>query len=210
MAHWGFWVGGVALAAIPAIHWLLLRRMFAVSGRITALIERVRHGSPEDETPMSQAEMIEAIRLATLEAMGDEAFDAPDAPSSDSDDGPSDESETSSPALPGRRPRTTAEHLVFFIAVVLGGLLSAWLSGTLQVAHELRTQVAAGLLSGVTLPVVLLLGGILVGFGTRMAAGCTSGHGLCGVSRLQKGSLLATAAFFGAGIATSFLLRAVL
>ena len=52
----------------------------------------------------------------------------------------------------------------------------------------------------------LLVGGLLVGFGTRMASGCTSGHGLCGVSRLQKGSLVATVCFFGAGVAVSFAL----
>jgi uncharacterized membrane protein YedE/YeeE len=39
-----------------------------------------------------------------------------------------------------------------------------------------------------------------------MAGGCTSGHGMCGVSRFQKGSLLATVAFFGAGVATAFAL----
>jgi uncharacterized membrane protein YedE/YeeE len=56
----------------------------------------------------------------------------------------------------------------------------------------------------------LVGGGVLVGFGTRMAAGCTSGHGLCGVSRFQKGSMLSTAAFFGMGIVVSFGLRFVL
>jgi uncharacterized membrane protein YedE/YeeE len=55
-------------------------------------------------------------------------------------------------------------------------------------------------------PAILALGGCLVGFGTRMAAGCTSGHGLCGVSRFQPGSLLATVMFFGAGVATALLL----
>jgi uncharacterized membrane protein YedE/YeeE len=53
---------------------------------------------------------------------------------------------------------------------------------------------------------LLVLGGALVGFGTRMAGGCTSGHGMCGVSRLQKGSLLATVAFFGTGVVTAFTL----
>jgi uncharacterized membrane protein YedE/YeeE len=43
-----------------------------------------------------------------------------------------------------------------------------------------------------------------------MAGGCTSGHGLCGVSRFQPGSLLTTAAFFGAAVALSFALEAVL
>jgi uncharacterized membrane protein YedE/YeeE len=54
--------------------------------------------------------------------------------------------------------------------------------------------------------IVLVLGGVLVGFGTRMAGGCTSGHGLCGVSRGQRGSLLATCAFFGGGVVASFAL----
>ena len=58
--------------------------------------------------------------------------------------------------------------------------------------------------------IVLVVGGFMVGFGTRMAAGCTSGHGLCGVSQFQPGSLLSTAAFFGAGVVTSFALGAVL
>ena len=54
--------------------------------------------------------------------------------------------------------------------------------------------------------VVLVTGGLLVGFGTRMAGGCTSGHGLCGVSRAQVGSLVATAGFFGAGIVTALVM----
>jgi hypothetical protein len=48
----------------------------------------------------------------------------------------------------------------------------------------------------------LVLGGLLVGFGTRLGSGCTSGHGVCGMSRLSKRSLVATAVFMTAGIAT--------
>jgi uncharacterized membrane protein YedE/YeeE len=51
----------------------------------------------------------------------------------------------------------------------------------------------------------LLLAGLLVGVGTSYASGCTSGHGVCGVSRLSPRSLVATAAFVLAGIATVFL-----
>ena len=57
--------------------------------------------------------------------------------------------------------------------------------------------------------VVLAVGGVLVGVGTRMAGGCTSGHGLSGCSRLQPSSLIATASFFGTGIVVSFLLHAL-
>lgn len=49
---------------------------------------------------------------------------------------------------------------------------------------------------------VLVVAGLLVGFGTRMGSGCTSGHGVCGVSRLSQRSLVATATFIAAGIAT--------
>ena len=56
----------------------------------------------------------------------------------------------------------------------------------------------------------LIAAGLLVGVGTRYGAGCTSGHGVCGLSRLSLRSLVATATFMGAGFATVFVLRHVL
>ncbi len=53
----------------------------------------------------------------------------------------------------------------------------------------------------------LLLAGLLVGIGTRYGAGCTSGHGVCGVARLSPRSLVATATFVAAGFVTVWLLR---
>ena len=54
---------------------------------------------------------------------------------------------------------------------------------------------------------VLVLAGLLVGVGTRYGSGCTSGHGVCGLSRLSLRSLAATLAFMGAGFVTVFVLR---
>ncbi len=57
-------------------------------------------------------------------------------------------------------------------------------------------------------PVPLLIAaGLLVGFGTRYGSGCTSGHGVCGVSRLSPRSLLATGVFMVAGAASVFVVR---
>ncbi|HZV24373.1 MAG TPA: YeeE/YedE family protein [Luteimonas sp.] len=56
----------------------------------------------------------------------------------------------------------------------------------------------------------LVAGGLLVGFGTRLGSGCTSGHGICGLSRLSRRSLVAVLAFMGAGFATVYVLRHVL
>jgi uncharacterized membrane protein YedE/YeeE len=53
----------------------------------------------------------------------------------------------------------------------------------------------------------LVVAGLLVGIGTRYGSGCTSGHGVCGLSRLSLRSLVATLLFMGAGIATVFVLR---
>jgi len=53
----------------------------------------------------------------------------------------------------------------------------------------------------------LVAGGLLVGFGTRLANGCTSGHSVCGLARLSPRSLAATASFMAAGFVTVFLVR---
>jgi uncharacterized protein len=54
---------------------------------------------------------------------------------------------------------------------------------------------------------MLIGAGILVGFGSAFGSGCTSGHGVCGIARLSKRSILATVVFMSAGIATVFVVR---
>ena len=57
---------------------------------------------------------------------------------------------------------------------------------------------------------VIVLGGLLVGFGTRLANGCTSGHGVCGMSRLSWRSIVASALYVGGGMLTMTVLRHIL
>ncbi len=87
----------------------------------------------------------------------------------------------------------------------------------IAVAFVLGLPLGAFLLNQFAGPVVarfpvsvwpLLIGGLLVGFGTRLGSGCTSGHGVCGVSRLSVRSMAATAMFMAAGFATVGILRA--
>lgn len=58
-----------------------------------------------------------------------------------------------------------------------------------------------------TSPWMMVIAGLLVGFGTRLGSGCTSGHGICGISRLSKRSILATAIFMWAGFMTVYVIR---
>jgi uncharacterized protein len=53
---------------------------------------------------------------------------------------------------------------------------------------------------------MLVIGGLLVGYGTRMASGCTSGHGVCGLARFSGRSLVAVLTFLGVGIVVTYLL----
>jgi uncharacterized membrane protein YedE/YeeE len=56
----------------------------------------------------------------------------------------------------------------------------------------------------------MIVGGFLVGFGTRVGSGCTSGHGICGISRLSKRSIAATCTFMTTAVITVFVIRHVL
>lgn len=59
-------------------------------------------------------------------------------------------------------------------------------------------------------PFSMIIAGLLVGFGTRLGSGCTSGHGICGISRLSPRSLLATISFMLAGFVTVYIARHLL
>ena len=102
------------------------------------------------------------------------------------------------------------------ISGIVGGLLvpkssdAAW--RVVFVAGLLLGAFAYMLAAGGTIPVqmqaslpVLVVAGLLVGFGTRLGSGCTSGHGVCGIARLSRRSMGATSVFFGVAILTVFL-----
>ena len=103
------------------------------------------------------------------------------------------------------------------ISGVLGGLLKpvrgdmAWRAAF--ILGLVGSPLVYGLFAGLPAPQIdadyaaLIAAGLLVGVGTRYGAGCTSGHGVCGVSRLSPRSLVATASFMVAGFATVFVIR---
>ncbi|MEB3754136.1 YeeE/YedE family protein [Acinetobacter sp. MD2(2019)] len=59
-------------------------------------------------------------------------------------------------------------------------------------------------------PLILMIAGLLVGFGTRLGSGCTSGHGICGISRLSFRSIFATILFIMTGMLTVYVIRHVM
>jgi uncharacterized membrane protein YedE/YeeE len=98
-------------------------------------------------------------------------------------------------ALANPKMPETAARVLFLVGLVAGYLLVRhFVAGT----GGLRLQVGWG---------GMVLAGLLVGYGTRLGCGCTSGHGICGIARVSPRSLAATAMFMTAGVVTVFLLR---
>ena len=97
--------------------------------------------------------------------------------------------------------RPKAGDLIWRLAFVLG-LLAA------PLAYRIFATLPAPRIDAST--GVLIAAGLLVGLGTRYGSGCTSGHGVCGLSRLSLRSLAATLSFMAAGVATVFVVRHLL
>ncbi len=94
-----------------------------------------------------------------------------------------------------RQPGDSAWRVTFLVGLLLGGGLFWWLT-----PHAFEPRQG--------FPISLLLGaGFLVGFGTRLGSGCTSGHGVCGLGRRSMRSVLATVTFVGCGMLTVFVTR---
>ena len=89
------------------------------------------------------------------------------------------------------------------LALIAGLMAAPWLYGAIAPGGLPVPRIEAG--TG-----LLVLAGLLVGVGTRYASGCTSGHGVCGLSRLSPRSLVATLAFMATGFATVYVLRHLL
>lgn len=92
----------------------------------------------------------------------------------------------------------TTWRWLFLLGMLGGAAIEFWL---IPARHTFET--------GLSWP-LFLLAGTLVGFGTRLGGGCTSGHGVCGLGRLSGRSLVATATFLVTGILTVFIVRHVL
>jgi uncharacterized membrane protein YedE/YeeE len=88
-----------------------------------------------------------------------------------------------------------ADRLLFLVGLVAAGVIATLVGGGAPGSGQ------------AALP--LVLAGALVGFGTRLGGGCTSGHGVCGLARLRKRSLVATLTFIAFGALTVFVLARV-
>ena len=90
-----------------------------------------------------------------------------------------------------------ASNLLFLIGLVVGPVIIYYLiMPNKSIAFEITNSY-----------LLIITGGFLVGFGTRLGGGCTSGHGICGIGRLSVTSMIATSIFVATGVITVFILQ---
>lgn len=192
-----WWLGALALATVSVGYFLLLGRLMGVSGSMVRVVHfrATRQGDREREALAADPDgLAAAMAEATRAEFGDAALDevAP---------GPV------APATMAPMPRWRV-HVTFLVCIFVGALLASWLRGAFALHLDLGADYTRLVAGDWRMWAMLFAGGVLVGFGTRLGGGCTSGHGLSGCARFQPGSLVATATFFGAAIAVSLLLGA--
>jgi len=95
----------------------------------------------------------------------------------------------------------------FLAGLLVGGLVFALVRG--EPGFEGYSWLTETFDSSAVIGLILVVAGVLIGFGAKTAGGCTSGNGLTGTSMLSRAALVATATFFGTAIVVSFLIEAL-
>ncbi|WP_341483770.1 YeeE/YedE family protein [Streptomyces endophytica] len=215
--YWPWWAGAIGLALVTLNHTLITDRSLGVS----AAWDRVLHWRRErqlermDEEFTDDHALAEAFAAATAEHFGTDtgASTAPQVPHEKPQPLEADAASAASerPAATSLRPAPLVTQAALLLSIFLGGFIAAVTSGRFHLRHDMgpgfRDLVTA---DSTTMIATLFVGGVLVGFGTRLAGGCSSGHGLSGCGRLRPVSIVATAVFFGTAVAVSFLLWKVI
>ena len=202
--YWPWWAGAIGLALVTIAYSVVTDRSFGVSGAW----DRVLHWRAERELERRRARD-EVEQRALVEALAASGHGAADprvpGPRHGQPMTPTD------PPAPPPRPASLVSQAALLVSILVGGFVAAVVSGRFEVRLDMGPgfgEIVTG--NPVVMVGVLFLGGLLVGFGTRLAGGCSSGHGLHGCGRLYPVSLVATAVFFGTAVAVSFLLWKVL
>jgi len=194
MAYWPWWAGALALGLITVAYQMFVGRRFGVS----SAMERVVHWPVERE-----AERLDREVLANADA-----FAAALAAESQAEFGGTGIATAAPPdevaPAPTRLPMSAC--LLLLVSIVVGAFITALINGRFAVRGDMGEAFSDIVVDGPMMWPVLFVGGVMVGIGTRMAGGCSSGHGMSGCSRFQPVSLLATSVFFGTAVIVSSLL----
>jgi uncharacterized membrane protein YedE/YeeE len=199
MSYWPWWAGALALGGVAVGYARLSGRLFGVSGSM-AKAARPAETRADDAVAQAFADDPAALEAALLAATAAEFGACGDVAEAPVDLAAAEPA----PSAPLAIPWTA--HVLFLVMIGAGALLASLVRGSFSPHLGLGPVYEHVVAGGWRAVPALAAGGFLVGAGTRMAGGCTSGHGLSGCGRFVPASLAATAIFFGVGVATSLAL----
>jgi hypothetical protein len=218
VAHWPWWLGAAGLAGVTVGSCVVGRRPFGVSGILGRLVnwraERAAERSRATMASADDAALEAALAAATAEAFADlgPAVEAaggsllpPPAGAVPAPDQGAAGLACHAGAGPVERPALGA-HAVFLVAIVAGAALASALRGRFHATLALPEAYARLVAGGGWGYLGLVVGGLMIGVGTSVSGGCSTGHGLTGCARLQPAGVAASATFVGVAVAASFLL----
>ena len=213
MEYWSWWIGAIALGLFAVVFSLLTGKPLGVSGSWLSIARR-----REDKVLKASAEVLAgdqqdvqddlmAMTMAEfgVDAVEEELKSNPQRRAGEVNATPA----TSAPVMKQEYTPWTV-HFIFLATMFLGSYLATIFTGDFSISDELSAVHAQIFENKGEAWLALLFGGMMVGFGTQMAGGCTSGHGLSGTAQLIPASMFSTLIFFGSASALTFLMNSLM
>lgn len=208
MEYWSWWIGGVALGLFAVVFSLLTGKPLGVSGSWLSIARRKDDAVLKASAAVldkDQDEVKDELMAMTMAEFGEDiAEEAPQRREGEADAVISD-----TPKLKQDYTPWTV-HVLFLVTMFIGSYIAMiTTNGDFSWSLELSPLHNKIFENDGEAWIALLFGGMMVGFGTQMAGGCTSGHGLSGSAQLIPASLLSTAIFFGSATLLTIIMNAM-
>ena len=208
MEYWSWWIGGGALGLFAVVFSLLTGKPLGVSGSWLSIARR-----KDDAILKKSAEVLNAgddqvkddLMAMTMAEFGEDVLEEnPQRREGEANAVVSDEPKLKQDYTPW------TVHLLFLVTMFVGSYIAMITTvGDFSWSLELSPLHNKIFENDGEAWIALLFGGMMVGFGTQMAGGCTSGHGLSGSAQLIPASLLSTVIFFGSATLLTILMNAL-
>ena len=212
MEYWEWWIGALALGLFSVFFSFLTGKPLGVSGSWLSIARR-----KEDAILKASAEVLDGdqdqvkddLMAMTMAEFGDDALAEISADTPQRREGEAN-AEVSGEVKLKQDYTPWTVHVFFLVTMFLGSYLATLITGDFSLTIELSALHTRIFENTGEAWIALLFGGMMVGFGTQMAGGCTSGHGLSGCAQLVPASLLSTVVFFGSATALTILMNSMM
>ena len=212
MEYWSWWIGGLALGLFAVVFSLLTGKPLGVSGSWLSIAKR-----KDDAVLKASAEIMagdqdqvkDDLMAMTMAEFGEDVLTEDSDSNLQRREGEANAEATNNATIKQDYTPWTV-HIIFLATMFLGSYIASITTGEFSLTTELSALHTKIFENTGEAWIALFFGGIMVGFGTQMAGGCTSGHGLSGTAQLIPASLLSTFVFFGSATVLTILMNSLI